>query len=204
MFNIVKISYKGFTLIESVVALFVFLIIMLALSSTFTQSFTGYKNARAVQRDVENAQFALNLMAKELRTSTVVSPDAPAPTGTKTVKFYDHSQGKCFQYNIDATNKTLQMRSMSVPDPPSSVTSNKDVWRVNYCKNNNISVSYATLSTGVSDGKFIVKNSTNSPGSLSLGKITTSLQISEGPKHKANVQTTSSLRDYGYVGIIGE
>lgn len=194
MFNVTKISYRGFTLIEAVVSLFVFLIIMLALSSTFTQSFSGYRNARAVQKDVESAQFALNLMAKELRTSTVVSSTASS------VKFYDHSQGRCFEYNINTTDKALETRSRLPTSnfaPP-----DVDVKKVNDCKLNPVSVVYTTLSTGVSDGKFVVVPSDSNP--KKAGKVTTSLQISEGPKHKANVQTTSSLRDYGYVGIIGE
>lgn len=196
MFNITKISYRGFTLIEAVVSLFVFLIIMLALSDTFTQSFAGYRNARAVQKDVENAQFALNLMAKELRTSTVVSFTASS------VKFYDHSQGRCFEYNINTTDKTLETRSR----PPTSnfAPPDADVKKVNDCKLNPISVVYTTLSTGVSDGKFVVVPSDKDSNPKKVGKVTTSLQISEGPKHKANVQTTSSLRDYGYVGIVGE
>jgi prepilin-type N-terminal cleavage/methylation domain-containing protein len=90
----------GFTLIEVMVALFVFLIIMLAMSQTFTQTFAGYRNVKAVQRDVENAQFALNLMAKELRTSTWSAPRLQRWC-------FMISQSICFEYEIAANQLTV-------------------------------------------------------------------------------------------------
>jgi type II secretory pathway pseudopilin PulG len=199
--------YNGFTLIEAVVALFVFLIIMLSLSNTFTQSFAGYRNTRAVQKDVENAQFALNLMAKELRTSTVVSSG-----GTKKiVKFYDHSQSICFEYKIiDDVNDKLTVSKKNIdtgntsyyddPDDPSTFnpflacagssgfSSATDLIRIEN-------------TGGKLEGNFAVVPSDKNSSPKKLGKITISLQISEGPKHTANVQTTSSLRDFGYVEV---
>jgi hypothetical protein len=190
------------------VALFVFLIIMLSLSGTFTQSFAGYKNTRAVQKDVENAQFALNLMAKELRTSTVVSASGPHPS----VKFYDHSKSICFEYKIEddgnGNNKkklTVSKRVidegdyLNIPGDPSSFNP------VSACSGslgNSTDLVKTDTANGSVIGTFMVTPSDKTPGSKKLGKITTSLQISEGPKHTANVQTTSALRDYGYIGLI--
>lgn len=170
-------------------SLFVFLIIMLALSSTFTQSFSGYRNTRAVQKDVENAQFALNLMAKELRTSTVVS------FTVSTVKFYDYSQGVCFEYKIANNQLAVSKRTVNYTGKPA------DLDPFSECSGSlgNFTI---LVQAGDLSGNFVVIRS--DPNPKKVGKITTSLQISEGPKHTANVQTTSSLRDYGYVGIIGE
>lgn len=191
--------YNGFTLIEAVVALFVFLIIMLSLSSTFTQSFSGYKNTRAVQKDVENAQFALNLMAKELRTSTIVSSG-----GTKKiVKFYDHSQSICFEYKIDEDNDELTVSQTGVideGDDPSSFDP------ITACSGGGFSSPQSLVKIentgGKLEGNFVIVPSDKNVVPKKLGKITISLQISEGPKHTANVQTTSALRDYGYIGLI--
>src|SRR3989304_59518 len=115
---------KGFTLIEAVVALFVFLIIMLSLSSTFTQSFSGYRNTRMVQKDVENAQFALNLMAKELRTSTVVS----SAGSSNTVKFYDHSQNICFEYKIEDDGNGNNKKKLTVSKRVIDEEDEDDYW----------------------------------------------------------------------------
>jgi Tfp pilus assembly protein PilV len=208
MNSLKRTFYNGFTLIEAVVALFVFLIIMLSLSSTFTQSFAGYRNTRAVQKDVENAQFAFNLMAKELRTSTVVSSAGPS----NTVKFYDHSQSICFKYTIDEVNRKLTVSQTGIINEKNSL-----YWDISGDPSSFNPVTACnspseTFSNPPEDlvkientggnltGKFVVISSNKNP--KSLGKITTSLQISEGPKHTANVQTTSALRDYGYIGLI--
>ncbi len=185
-------SCKGFTLIEVMVSLAVFLIIMLAMSQTFTQSFAGYRNVKAVQRDVENAQFALNLMAKELRTSTVTIPSSGSLVNVKTVRFYDYSQNTCFEYQIDDVANQLTVKKKLVGTPsgdPSADCDNGGVW----------STSTPMAKAGILTGRFIVTPSTQTP--KSAGKITISLQISEGPNHTARIQTTSSLRDYGYIGL---
>jgi len=200
MLRATKVSLKGFTLIEAMVSLFVFLIIMLALSSTFAQYFSGYRNVKAVQKDLENAQFALNLMAKELRTSTIVSPVSP-PFSVTSVVFYDYSQDKCLKYEIDSTNRRLTVAKKTViynnPFNPFSACSGGGF-------SSPVSLVNIASTTGALTGNFTVIPSDPTPGTKRLGKITTSLHISEGSKHQANIQTTSALRDYGYIGLIDD
>lgn len=189
MKNVLRKSYKGLTLIEVLVSLFIFSIMMAATAEIFTKAFSGYRNTRAIQRDVENAQYALNLISKELRTSTVVAPlTGPFPKLSDFVKFYDHSQGRCFYYRIDTTAKALQMASALSTGPADCTTKTLPT--------------PATISTGTVSGSFRV---TPSQGGLSkrVGKVTISLDISEGAgsTHKAQIQTTSSLRDFGYIGF---
>lgn len=181
-------------------SLFVFLIIMLSLSNTFTQSFSGYRNARVVQKDVENAQFALNLMAKELRTSTIVS------FTVSSVKFYDYSQKKCFKYEI--VGKELKVAQTGTVNPADYLDDPDDPSSFNpfsACALVDFSSSKALVKiendSGDLTGTFQVVPSDKNSNPKKIGKITASLQISEGPKHTANVQTTSSLRDFGYVEV---
>lgn len=182
MHSFSRTNRRGFTLIEVMISLAVFLIIMLAMSQTFTQAFAGYKNVKSVQRDTENAQFALNLMAKELRTSSIVSPSSGGVL-TSAVKFYDYSQGLCLEYRISAS--ALQVAKAAVAT-------------FNDCVATSLG-SYVTVTTGTVTGGFIITPSVISP--QSVGKVTASLQINEGPNHTAYIQTTSSLRDYGYIGL---
>ncbi len=187
MKNVLRKSYKGLTLIEVLVSLFIFSIMMAATAEIFTKAFSGYRNTRAIQRDVENAQYALNLISKELRTSTVVAPlTGPFPKPSDFVKFYDHSQGRCFYYRISAG--ALQVASALSTGPPDCTTKTLPA--------------PLTISTGTVSGSFRV---TPSQGGLSkrVGKVTISLDISEGTgsTHKAQIQTTSSLRDFGYIGF---
>lgn len=196
MKNVLRKSYKGLTLIEVLVSLFIFSIMMAATAEIFTKAFSGYRNTRAIQRDVENAQYALNLISKELRTSTVVAPlTGPFPRNSSSVKFYDHSQGRCFYYRINTTAKALQVASALSTGPADCTTRNVGT--------------PATISTGTVSGSFRVTPSCSSvvtsgcTGVKRVGKVTISLDISEGTgsTHKAQIQTTSSLRDFGYIGF---
>lgn len=63
---------KGFTLVELMVSIFIFLIIMTAIVGIFARQIQAYRYARVSQGDLENAQFAMNYIAKTLRTATVL------------------------------------------------------------------------------------------------------------------------------------
>lgn len=170
-------SCRGFTLTEILVSMFVFSIMMVSVSQISSTTFFGYRNTRAIQRDIENAQFAMNVMAKELRTSSVVSA-----AGTQTsVKFFDYSQEKCFQYRI--VSERLEVDSADDVDADA-------------CRNRTFST-FLPVSTGVIAGSFRVTPSTAGV----VGKVTMFLDISEGPSHHARIQTTVSLRNFAVSGI---
>lgn len=179
--HLYRSSQRGFTLTEVLVAMFVFSIMMAAVSQVFSTTFTAYRNVRAIQRDIDNAQYSLNILAKELRTSSVVSTNGTVSV----VKFYDHSQGKCFQYQINQ-NKLQVASTDPVPDS------------VGGCIATTFS-SFTDISTGVITGAFRVTSSTTTPSSV--GKVTMSLDISEGSDHHAKIQTSVSLRDFSLSGL---
>lgn len=183
-------KYKGFTLIEVVAALFIFAIMMVAISQTFSSAFTAYRNVRAVEKDAENAQYFINILAKELRTSTIVSPSVTG--SSQFVQFYDYSQGKCFRYRINGGALQVAHAPVTGADPVGS------------CDDINFSDSdFTTISTGVISGSFYVIPSVvqTTPGSGKAGRVTISLNISEGSTHHVLIQTSVSLRDFGYIGI---
>lgn len=178
--NILSKNSAGFTLIEVLVSVAIFLIVMAATSYIFTRAFAGYKETKALQHDIENAQYVLNLLAKELRTSSVVS------SGANYVKFIDYSQSICFVYRINGGNfQMVKTAANSFAD----------------CSSNMIetSTAYTTISTGTVTGNFSVIRSDPTVGSKRVGKVTASLVIREGTAHVARIQTTVSLRDFGYI-----
>lgn len=168
---------RGFTLIEVLVAMFIFTLMMASVAQIFSTTFLGYHNMRAVQRDIDNAQYSLNILAKELRTSSIVN------FTSSSVKFFDHSQGKCFQYQINGNN--LQVTSAGASDTAA-------------CTATSLS-SPTTISTGLITGTFRVTPSTVSPPHV--GKVTVSIDISEGSAHHARIQTSVSLRDFSVSGL---
>ncbi|MBI2439217.1 MAG: type II secretion system protein [Candidatus Moranbacteria bacterium] len=175
---------KGFTLVEVTVALAVFTILMSAVAGIFSSAFSGYRFARGTQKDLEAAQFAINTLAKELRTSTIVASSASH------VKFFDYSRGKCVRYEFVGSG--LYTRQMTSPD-------------VTTCAATGIpSASTMVVTTGTVSGSFSVVMSTQSP--KGIGKVTVSMDICDHDcgnptAHHARIQSTSSLRDYEYVGL---
>lgn len=178
---------RGFTLIEVLVSMFVFSIMMASVSQIFSTAFSGYHSTRAIQRDIDNAQYSLNIVAKELRTSSVTSPSSGVLVNTTAVQFYDHSQGKCFRYQINQGN--LQVASANSTGVSSGASP---------CNTMSLTA-FTTISTGVITGSFRVTPSTTTP--LQVGKVTITLDISEGSVHHARIQTSVSLRDFGNIGL---
>lgn len=64
---------KGFTLIELIVAVALFVIVISIVISLFTTGLMGYRKVMAIQNVQENGLFLLEFIAKEIRMSTVNS-----------------------------------------------------------------------------------------------------------------------------------
>lgn len=174
-------SNRGFTLIEVIVSVAVFLIVMTAVTNTFTSGFSNYKSVKKAQKNLEDVQFAMNLIAKELRTSTVVVPDTNDTVST--IRFYDYSQGACIEYVISATQITKAKVNIAT---------------MSGCSSANLGTATPLVQLGSAtgaliSGRFIVRPSVS--GSVA-GKVTISLQIRESATQIARIQSTVSLRDY--------
>lgn len=176
-------TVRGFTLIEVVVAMFIFVIIMTTVSGIFGRAFQGYRGAKAIQRDLEAAQYAINLMAKSLRTSSIISN---SPTS---VNIYDHSQDKCIVYRFDSDNK------LKISSANPSFPGDKDT-----CT---FSGTLSDMTTGYVAGNFLVVPSLAGI----VGKVTVSIKVcpptgcTGSPRDEAKIQTSVSLRDYVESGL---
>ncbi|MGK2848758.1 MAG: PilW family protein [Minisyncoccota bacterium] len=189
MHYIKRKHHFGFTLIEVVVALFIFSILMIAVSSIFTQFFGSYKEVQAMAKNVENSQFVLNRIAKELRTSTVTIAESSR------VRFYDYSQDMCLEYRINSVAKTFTVAQKVIALPVDPFTD---------CDNSGVWVGPQPLikidtPSGVLQGSFLTTQSSKTP--QRIGKVTASLSVQENAQHVSNFQVTVSLRDYVYVGL---
>ena len=107
-------SKSGFSLIEVMVATFIFALIMVAVAMTFSSLFGGYKGAKTIQKNLENAQYAMNLMAKSLRTSSLVGIDMGIDQKASEIKFYNYSEGKCMFYELE--DKIINVAFLPAPD----------------------------------------------------------------------------------------
>lgn len=175
---------RGFTLVEVTVSLAIFSLVMAAVSEIFASAFTGYQTARTAQKDMEAAQFAMNTLAKELRTSSITN------YGASYIKFFDYSREKCVRYEF--SSNSLQMKQQTMTD-------------FDTCSTTGISGTVTPMTTGTVSGSFDAIPSTKIPAG-SVGKVTISIDVCDRDcgspdAHHARIQSTSSLRDYGYIGL---
>ncbi|NTW14303.1 MAG: prepilin-type N-terminal cleavage/methylation domain-containing protein [Candidatus Moranbacteria bacterium] len=187
-------TLKGFTLVEMVVSVGIFAVMSTVIAGTFASGFSSYRSSRELQRDVESSQFAINTMAKHLRTSSVVTPSS-ASMGATDIIFYDYSSGRCFEY--DFQGGILEARWRDATDPTDSEASLAE------CNSGFLNGRTSNrLTSGYVDGRFFVIPSSAVSGSEQVGRIATYVTVKESStKTKtAQVQTTVSLRDYDNAG----
>lgn len=104
---------KGFTLIELMVSIFIFTIIMSIVVEIFGKQVVTARNARVLQRNIEEASTAMNYLAKTLRTSTLPTTESveaiekgnlkqsPETDYVKIIYAYDFSQRLCFKFAFE-------------------------------------------------------------------------------------------------------
>ncbi|MEF3692396.1 MAG: prepilin-type N-terminal cleavage/methylation domain-containing protein [Candidatus Moraniibacteriota bacterium] len=181
---------RGFTLLEVVVAIAIFSIISLASTGAFVSIFKSYKNAKNLNENLKNGQYAMNLMNKTFRTSTVV-----VSVFSNSIEVYDYSQSKCFKYEFFG-GKLLRSESNRVIGASEAACESFPAGEA--------------MTSGEVFGAFKVEKSeggdyTDSDGnnigpkSVKVGRVTTAMKISNGEgvyKREAYLQSTVSLRDY--------
>lgn len=91
---------QGFSLIEAVVAIGIFSLIIAIVVVVFSRGVVSYRHTANLQKYLENAQFVMNDMVKQLRTSSVVNPmgNPASNTSPVSITFFDYSQSKCITY----------------------------------------------------------------------------------------------------------
>ncbi len=188
---------KGFTLVELLVATFIFLVIMTAVVAVFARQSVNFKYLQLQQRNVENAQFAINFIAKTLRTSTFPSViDYPTLQSAKRIYLYDNSQKKCIRFFFD--DSAAQLEVTTVDRSPSDVES---------CAKNGHYASGETysLTTGYVLGSFDIVSTERDPddnpsngNQFRMGLATIRMEIQDQNRtiRPVTIQTSASLRDY--------
>lgn len=178
---------KGFSFIEVIVATFIFSLVMIAISMTFSSLFGGYKGAKIIQKNLENAQYAMNLMAKSLRTSSINSDGTLSD-----IIAYDYSQSKCIHYRFNNSVLELSSKDLSSQLGYEDFTQEQ---KLSWCFDNNGSGSdFSSMTSGYVAGKFFaIKSATKV-----VGKVTISMKVCSDStcKSSAILQSTVSLRDY--------
>lgn len=182
-------GYEGFSLMEMLVAIFIFALVMITVVFVFSKIVVAQKKARAIQQNMEDARFAMELMAKTLRTSSVASND------NVTIDVYNFSQDRCVRYRFE--NNKVRTGFTSPDNPPGG----KDG-----CTNFGGTSLQDMTNNFINNVEFAVQESSiNLNPLLSIrGYARISVEICSDPgcpagSDKQVLQTTVSLRDYNEV-----
>lgn len=185
-----KKFFKGFTLVETLVAVFVFSLAITMLAGTFSSFLKNYAEAKKAKKNVENAQYAMNLMAKTIRTSFIDSVSAgflnlDSASGTyKPLDVYDYSQGKCIRYRI--SNHILQSATGDSNTPGDPAT----------CQFSNLPP-FVNLTDDIIESNSVSAVPTNaSVNPILKGRVVVSLEIRDAAQASDSfpIQMTVSLR----------
>lgn len=115
---------QGFTLIETVIALAVFAMVMLAVISIFMAAIQSQRRGYALQDIQENARYALEMMAKEIRmaeinnsagVSSSLDITAHKPEGDKNV-VYSLNNGQIIRNEAGGLNQAITSTKVEVTD----------------------------------------------------------------------------------------
>lgn len=169
-------SERGFSLVEVMVSVFIFSMIVSMISGTFSAFLKNYSEAKRNASNIENAQFAMNLMAKTVRTSNVKD----FVSDQKYLELYDYAQGKCIKYAYLSGDKKIQVSESVKPDPAS-------------CDFSNMSNSQDVTGDFIENVNFYVTPS----GASTYGKVTMAISLKETSQRTSSlrIQTTVSLRN---------
>lgn len=183
------INKKGFTFLEMIVAMFIFVLVMVTVTNIFGRALTSFSKTRNLQKDLENAQYAMNSMTKIIRASAIVTiTGCLAPS---CLRVYDYSQYKCIEYFFDADN-SLKMRTAADPSPNDTTHPDRLNW---FCRGDSgsdplgVTTNRISMTTGTVSGAFYVTYSVGT-----YGKATTRIDIST-PKDTVRIQSSVSLRN---------
>jgi len=198
--NYIQKNKKGVTLVEVLVTTFMFVIIVGAVSHLFAGAIDAKRNVSAVQSDYEKAQLALNLVAKVLRTSTVVGINENIPPTSNSVhnaisiQIFDYSQEKCLSFRFDTTAYKLQLAEDA---NGASEIGDCDGTASGVLGTTPSFSTYRDLADTHVEGFFDVTKT--DVANNTTGKVTIALQAKPGTNNDrdvARMQTTVSLRDY--------
>lgn len=169
---------SGFSLVELLVATFIFSLIVVTAISVFLNVYSNQNRVRKIQQGVEASRTAMELMAKNIRMGAI---DGSYSAESDHIYFYNYSQGKCITYSIQDNKIKFKELSVKRIDQPDCSTA-----------------SYGQLSDLVSVDNieslnFKITKSFYGESNPLVGRVTMVIKVEDSNEP---AQTTISLRDY--------
>ena len=173
-----KKNLRGFSLIELLIAMFIFVVSITVAISVFINIMSNRQKIREVQKDVEDSRVVLDLMAKNMRMSSGLKGQSSiGGQKYKDVIMLNNSQGLCIRYRF-ASNESISSLQMAQDFPDSN----------GVCDFGSVA-NFQNVIKGDISGFFLV----NETSDLAIGKATIVLTVDN-----TNLETSVSFRDYDY------
>jgi prepilin-type N-terminal cleavage/methylation domain-containing protein len=177
---------KGLTLVEVVISVAVFSIIMAVTASLFGSNIDTKRRTDRARVAYERMQVAMNVVAKTLRTSSIVSN---ASANSPSVRVYDYSQEKCVEFSTSSNVLTISETSVPIADKDTQCTPSSSLGSTTNLSNSFVIGRFRTVKT---DEASDVRGSVT----MSFTVCPTDFDCTSESSELANMQTTVSLRDY--------
>lgn len=179
---------RGLSIIELLIAVFIFTLIITAATSTFTNTFSVWKKTRQAQIGLENARTALETIGKSIRMSNRLKYD-----GLGMLSMFNNSQNKCIKYYFNISGG--QIVSYKCTPSNNAITDSSYDCTANAC---DIGSNYGNPEILIASGAtvdFDVSQTDTDTSNPKVGKATMSISVGSGAQQK-HIQTTVSFRDY--------
>ncbi len=168
------ITRKGFTLIEVLVAIVLFSFVIAIAMGIFFNALRNQRSALALMAANDNAESALEQMAREMRTSNSFAFASGATSGSGDSIQFINARGISVTYSFNATAGTIERQEAGSPNPLAITGSNVVVKRLSFVLNDGTppgtSLTRVTIALEVA------------PAQKSIQSISTNIQMTVSPR----------------------
>jgi prepilin-type N-terminal cleavage/methylation domain-containing protein len=176
---------KGFSLIELMVAMFIFGLVMVAMVAVSVAGFRSYGKSKAIKAVTEDVGFAINSIAKDARMGKIESDDSPSSRSLSLKLSRNADQAKiCYVVS------SSQLQSCDI-DCASNCKSIVDL--------SASSMVFDTTTSGFRNQKTDLASATKIRGWV---EINLNIASPSMEKDSIYVQTIVSSRDYGWEDVL--
>jgi len=173
---------QGFSLIELMVAMFIFMIVTIAMVSVSLAGFRSYIKSKAIKTVTEDVGFAINSIAKDVRMGKI-RPTPVACSANNCLVLIRNIDQKMICYKIESGNKILRLYEGANIDCTSG-TATKDIVSLDSTMSFSTNSRFYSAVTDATHRGWVEINLNIANSSMETDSI--------------NVQTVVSSRDYGW------
>src|SRR3989338_1018473 len=132
-----KTGNSGFTLVELLLAITLGAIVIMLISGIFAQTLRLQRRAFFIQRVQENLSLMLEAMAKEIRVSTISTPNTNCPSAPVQLLTINHPVNGNIEYSLSLSDNSVHRKLLDSGIDTVLNSTNVKVNRMNFCVSGN-------------------------------------------------------------------